>query len=62
MTTEKPNQRDIVRLLESVLDRAESIDRNVDKILDWLSDHLDRDYSWYSNDERTGTENENAFE
>ena len=50
MTTEKPTLRDNVKLLEAILERLESIDRNVDKILDWLNDHLGDEYSWYDSD------------
>ena len=41
MTSENTTQPEDHRLLESILSRVESIDRNVDEILDRLGDYFD---------------------
>ena len=41
MTEDKPSLRDQNRLLEDICDRVQSIDRNVEEILDRLGDHFD---------------------
>lgn len=62
MTTDKPTLHDNVRLLERILERVESIDRNVEEILDWLSDHLEGDYSWYeNNDSENNHDTDNGY-
>ncbi|MBI1827435.1 MAG: hypothetical protein HYR83_13730 [Planctomycetes bacterium] len=51
-----------MRLLERILERVESIDRNVEEILDWLSDHLEGDYSWYeNNDSENNHDTDNGY-
>lgn len=39
-----------MNLLEQILETVESIDRNVEEILDRVSDHLDdaRSFAWYA--------------
>jgi|GEM_PF-2860670 len=52
------------RLLESIVERVESIDKNVEEILDRLSDHFDeREWyskSWCENGYHLGPENDDV--
>jgi hypothetical protein len=41
MTPENTSQPDRERVLEEILDTVESIDKNVEEILDRLSDHFE---------------------
>lgn len=41
MTTRKPTQRETIDLLERILERVESIDKNVEDIRDQVQDGFD---------------------
>ena len=45
--TARKTTPDSTELLENILDRVESIDKNVEEIRDWLSDQFD-EREWYS--------------
>ena len=52
MTPHKPTLHDNVKLLEAILDRVTSIDRNVDDILDRLAGAFNAEgHSWYESDD-----------